>query len=269
MKRVLFGTLAVGLTVVAFFVYFWLAKATIIPGPGRDFTVVDNALVNRLYGPSAPMYENQFVPKWTKDDAIQEGTKALKELGARMKIKLATKAWARYDQRQLNGKYQPGMWIMRWPRVDSRGNPFRDDGVTMEIPENCPPLWIKVEQNSAYVEEASEPLSAKEALMKIKNKLESHESWDKFEEKMEPWHQGQGWTDTNHYSESLAIVHPNHDNTAPARLAWDFWFSHHPMGAITDPPHAPFHYHYAVEYWLDAHTGSIIGGDEGGTDMPD
>jgi hypothetical protein len=270
MKRVLFGTLAVVLTANAMCAYFWVqVNAATTSSPGRDFTVVDESLENRLYGSKAPLYEKPFVPEWTKNEAIQEGTKALDALGSRLKIKLATEVGARYDQHPLNGKYQPGIWMLHWCRVDDQGNPFRDDGVTMEIPESYHPLWVKVEQSSAYAEVSGAPFSRKDAFAKIKSKIESQESWDGFESKIEPWRQAYGWTDTSNYSESLIIVHPNHDMAAPARLAWDFWFYHHPEGTIADPPHAPFHYHFAVEYWLDAHTGSIIGEDEGGMDMPD
>jgi hypothetical protein len=266
MKGVRFGTLATGLTACAVCAYLLShARTTIIPGPGEDFSVTDKALSEKLYGPNAPLYEKPFVPKWTKAEAIEEGTKALGTFGPRIRIKMATEVEARYDQRSLNGKYQPGFWMLHWSRVDDRGNPFLDDGVTMEIPEGYHSLWIEVEQSSVYAEDIGEPFSREEALTKIRSKIESGEFWDK----IEPWHQIVGRTDTSKGSESLVIVHPNHDKTAPARLAWDFWFNYHPSDTIEMPPHPPVHYHFPVEYWLDAHTGAIIGEDEGGTDEPD
>lgn len=240
---------------------------TFLQADGSLMQYIDIRLFDALYESYAPYYDKPDKPKWTQDQAIQVGNSFLKSLSQQIKIKLGN-AGARFDQERQNSKYHVGQWMIWWPRVDSKGNVFSEDGVTMEIAEGHGPVSLQIKQTTLYSEEKGSPMKMQEALDKIHSKIASNRFWDKIKS-VNPWHQSGGWTDTKPTGSYLQIVCPGHQKNLPARLAWVFWFQQHPWEMMENPPNPPVHFHYPISFWIDAYTGECIGGDVVGMDTPD
>lgn len=231
-------------------------KLTFLQANGFLTKYANNQLFNRLYESHSPAFEKPSAPKWTKDQAIQVGNAFVNALAPQIKIQLGEGS-ARFDQRQSNGTYQVGYWMIDWPRIDSKGHPFSDDGIIMEIPEGYGPLFVHIKQETLFNEERSESMQMSEALKRARSKITNDQSWDKLKS-IFPGHISDGWTDPNPTNAYLEIVTPRIRKNAVARLAWVFWFKQH-----------DFHAHYPVSLWIDAYTGRWIGGDVVGLDTPD
>jgi hypothetical protein len=233
----------------------------------------DSYLIDDL--PAAKQYYDAPVkPQWTTDQAIaiadvfrrvmQDPSPAI--LGKPSANYYSNAEFVDDGPRKNVKKFRLGEWDITWPRVDSRGRPFYNDHVTIQIQEGYGPLGAGIMVTTPYIEETGVPISEMNALAKARAIL----SWrllgqkvfynlvlsDEFERNV---------TGATVLSKDLVVVIPRKgrfayspDSTTPptARLAWIFWFkpTHGtpPTGAVWDD---------SIAIWIDAYTGEEIGGD--------
>jgi hypothetical protein len=225
--------------------------------------------------PAARVFYDQPVKaKWSVEQVIAIAAAFEKVFVDPQDVTLGAPFAEYYDDAEFVGpagaatlkKYHIGQWTVCWPRVDSKGHPFYGDHVTIQIQEGCAPLGVGVYLTTPYTEEKSDPITEERALWiaektafwrQLGEKIFYHcVLADEFERNV---------TGDQILSKQLVIVLPNRSfwggfseapAGTPARLAWVFWFR--PIHA--KPPSGPT-YNDSFAIWVDAHTGSVIGGD--------
>ena len=234
-------------------------KWTFLQSNGFLTKYTNHRLFDLLFESYSPAFDRPDTPKWTKEHAIQVGSAFVKALASQIKVKLG-EGNAKFDQQQSNGRYHVGHWMIWWPRVDSEGHPFSNDGIIMEIPEGYGPMFVQIKQETVFYEERGESIQMKEALKRARSKIANDQSWDRLKSIfLGPT--STGWTDPNPTNAYLQIVTPRTRKNASGRLAWVFWFKQHYQPTVNT--------HYPISFWIDAYTGRWIGGDVVGLDTPD
>ncbi len=201
-------------------------------------------------------------PTWSKEQAIAVAAKFL-PLFADPKDTRFGAPTADYDhtgavlskETKSGTKTYLGSWYVQWTRVDSRGHPFRGDGVRIVFHEGFGPSGVGINLSTPYQEYPSEPIAPSKAVADAYETLAGH--WYQF---------GAGkYADWPVRYTLLMIVLPQikgvySESGLPAtadagRLAWEITLEN---PDLSESSSSPFRFIYI---WIDAHTGTFLGND--------
>ena len=245
---------------------------------GHSFTFTDsdsrfNDYQNRLYDElpeNQVLYDEPDKPKWSKEQAIAIAT-AFKKIFVEPTDALLGPPRAEYTHTSFEPsksnklRSRLGMWMISWPRVDGQGHPFFGDHVTIQIQEGFAPLGAGAWLTTPYSEEKTAPISESDALNKAEYVVFWRQLWEKiFYRCVLADEYQRNIVGDDILSKQLTIVLPNRNffghlskASTKARLVWEIWFR--PRHSSKPPASGWWDEDFSV--WIDAHTGSVIGGD--------
>jgi len=94
--------------------------------------------INLVRGPG---YDRPPAPKWTAQQAMETARNYVAAIFSALPNEMGVptaeyEATANLPQHSVMMKYYPGMWHVRWPRVDPQGHLFRIDSICVDISED-------------------------------------------------------------------------------------------------------------------------------------
>jgi len=229
------------------------------------------AAYERAFGEGARRYDSPRKAKWSRDKAVVIARGYVEALLGEFPKNLHL-AVARFKQNAESPKggpdyYYAGDWFIGWARTDSHGREFMNDGVVVQMTEECGPEGIGVNLFSRHTEgpTATPTVSRTAAIEKsraLAEEIMSSPLGRKFFRNYEL---------RNKLAAELKIVNPNHitrlhstdelgdPGDQNARLAWMVTWQAVYTGLLGEGGLRPTD--SKVSVWIDAETGESLGGD--------
>ncbi len=215
-------------------------------------------------GKDAPLYDEPTKPKWSKKDAERIAQECVTALLDVIPPNVVVGSVEYLHPFREMPKYYIGQWYIQLTRVDGKGHPFDEDGITVILSEKHGLIAVGVHMDSEYAEVSTEPISEKRAVSISEGFARKMLVW-KPEKSYYLDHELSG----EHHAR-LFIVKPNYilkyesiadavaAQTRVARLAWEV---RHTLVRHDAKSREAIPTNREVFVWIDATTGDYLGGD--------